>query len=65
MRGSKCRKGFSRCRGFNCSRGLWFGFMITCFIGWFNDMLIAENGKSILFRGSKQNHKGRLRHAIH
>ena len=35
--------------------------MITCFIGWFNEMLIEGNGRSILFRGSKQNHTWRFR----
>ena len=32
--------------------------MISWFIGWFNDMLIEENGRTILFRGSKQNQGG-------
>ena len=39
--------------------------MISCFVGCLNDILIERNGRSILLRGSKQNHTGWFRHGIH
>ena len=61
----RCFKGARCCRGFRCCTGLCFGFMITCFIGCFNDMLIEEKGSNILFRQSKLNDTERFRHGIH
>ena len=45
--------------------GLSLWFMIAGFIGCFNDILTEGNGKSMLFKMTKQNHTGQFRHGIH
>ena len=54
----RCCTGYRCCSGFICCKGLCLWFMITCFIGCFNDILIEGYGTSILFGGVQAKSQG-------